>query len=88
MKTLEMSFDNATKIKTQLEENVKILSESMSVFPRGSMGLISDEVKKTDEYISVKSAYDIGFKELQNFNKVYVKQFKKELQKMRKEKYK
>lgn len=88
MKNLEMSFDNATKIKSQLEENVKMLSESMSVFPRGSMGLIPDEVKKTDEYISVKSAYDIGFKELQNFNKVYVKQFKKELQKMLKEKYK
>ena len=88
MRTLEMSFDNATKIKSQLEENVKILSENMSIFPRGAMGLIPDEIKKTDEYIRVKSAYDYGFKELQNFNRIYVKQFKKELQKIREEKYK
>lgn len=88
MKNLEINFDNSTKIKSQLEESVKILSESMSVFPRSSMGLIPDDVKKTDEYIRVKLAYDYGFKELQNFNKIYVKQFKKELQKMREEKYK
>lgn len=88
MKNLGMTFENATQIKAKLEENVKVLSESMSIFPRGAMGLIPDEIKKTDDYIRVKAAYDCGFKELQTFNKVYVKQFKKELTKMRKEKYK
>lgn len=88
MKELDMSFANATKIKAELEENLNVLSESLKVFPRGSMGLIPDDIKKTNEYIVVKVAYDHGFKELQNFNKVYVKQFKKELKKIRDEKYK
>lgn len=85
---LKVTFEDAKKIKAQLEENCKKLGEAFDKYPRGAMGLIADYIKATPEYQRERKLYNIAFTQLQNFNKVYVKQFKKEIAKERANRFK
>lgn len=85
---LKVTFEDAKKIKAQLEENCKKLGEAFDKYPRGAMGLTPDHIKVTPEYQRERKLYNIAFTQLQNFNKVYVKQFKKELAEERKNRFK
>ena len=85
---LKVTFEDAKKIKAQLEENCKKLGDAFDKYPRGAMGLTPDHIRATPEYQREKKLYNIAFTQLQNFNKVYVKQFKKELAEERKNRFK
>ncbi len=85
---LAYTFEEAKKVKAQLEENCKLLGSAFDKYPRSAMGLTPDHIKVTPEYQTEKKLYNIAFTQLQNFNKVYVKQFKKEIAKERANRFK
>lgn len=85
---LAYTFEEAKKVKARLEENCKLLGSAFDKYPRGAMGLTPDHIKVTPEYQREKKLYNIAFTQLQNFNKVYVKQFKKEIAKERTNRFK
>ena len=82
----EMSFEAATKVYNELNAMVDATSQALKVFPRGNMGLISDEVRATAEYQTAKNAYNSANAKARAFNQLYNKAFKKELAAARKAK--
>lgn len=82
-----MSFLIAKAHKEMLENLTSHASNKLNAFPRGPSGLASDEVRRSPEYRLAKAEYQAAVDALRNFNKVYVKQFKKELAAERKAKY-
>lgn len=73
---LNMSFEEAKKRKEELDARVDMLSKRYNEFERGRMGLTPDHVRATPEWKKVDQEFKIAFKELQDFNKIYVKRFK------------
>ena len=65
---------------------VDALSDKLNSYPKGLFGLIPDEVRATDEFISVKNQFNREFKRLREINGQGVKKYKKEIQQERKEK--
>ena len=51
------------------------------------MGLVVEEIRLSNEYQSIKREFEKSFKELQEFNKWFMKRFKKEYAKERRENY-
>ena len=81
-----MSFEAATKVYNELNAMADVTSKALKVFPRGNMGLVSDEVRATAEYQAAKNAFNAANAKARAFNQLYNKVFKKELLAARKAK--
>ena len=82
-----MTYQEAKELGKQIEEKVNVLSAKLNSYPRGLMGMTREDIRLSDEYQLVKMEYNKAFKELQNFNSWFVKTFKKEYAKERRERY-
>jgi hypothetical protein len=82
-----MTYEEAKQLRDQIENNVELHTNNLKKFDqyRNNMGLIPDHIRESDEYKTLKQAFDEAFSQLRNFNKWYVKQFKKEIQKEQRE---
>lgn len=65
---------------------VDALSDKLNSYPKGPFGLMPDEVRASDEFISVKNQFNREFKRLREINGQGVKKYKKEIQQERREK--
>lgn len=83
-----MTYQEAKELNKQIEERVSILSAKLNSYPKGLMGMTREDIRLSSEYQTVKAEYNKAFKELQNFNKWFLKTFKKEYAKERQERYK
>lgn len=80
-----MNYKQAKKHKQELERLNSIASSNLEHFEKGIMGLTPEHVRVTDEYQNAKKEYDKTFEELRNFNAWFMKNYKKEYLKDRKE---
>lgn len=62
-----------------LEKEVRIANQALRAFPRGPMGLTPDAVRITPEWPDAKQLFDRAWTNLREFNKIYMKKYKKEL---------
>lgn len=76
--TMNTLYQNALAHKATLESNLDAASKALQVFPRGIMGLTTDEAKATPEWQAARRTYATAFAQLRAFNTVFLKQFKKE----------
>jgi hypothetical protein len=84
-----MNYQEAKLYRDEMEKRHKIDSDNLKTFDKYkiSMGIVPDHIRETPEYQIVSKAVDKNFAELRNFNKWYVKTFKKEIQADRKNRY-
>lgn len=71
-----MNYEDAKAHRDILEANLSKYSKELDSFPKDMMGLTID--RDDVNYRLAKGCFDLWFKELQNFNKYFVKAFKKE----------
>lgn len=62
------SYDELFELKKRFEKEVGAASKKLKSFPKGKMGLTSDEAKKTIEWKMAKLTYDNAFSNLHNVN--------------------
>ena len=78
-----MNYLEATKISNMLNYNLSKIEDGYGKFTKNEMGLISDSDRKTEEFIDLNRMFKAAFNEMREFNKWYVKEFKKEIRKNR-----
>ena len=78
-------FELDKQCAQMLNDAVSSASSILNNFPRSESGLTPDSVRQTAEWQSAKRNYDLAVSNLRNFNASYVKKYKKELTKERKE---
>lgn len=76
---MRADFEGAKAEHDALERKSKETGDALRKFPRSAIGLVSNAVRTSPEYVAAKKASDVAFAQLQSFNKVYVKAFAKEL---------
>ena len=85
-----MSYIIQKQVKQRLENEVeqagKVLKE-FDKYGKTDIGLAPDFVKAMPEYKKAKADFDNAFQVLQKFNQQFVKQFKKEIAKERRERF-
>ena len=79
------NYEKAKRQRDILQKKVDESSEHLDSFReyRNAMGVLPEWIRESDIYKCAKRNYDKHFKNLQNFNKVFVKKYKKELRKER-----
>lgn len=82
-----MNYSQAKAYKHELETLCNEASNKLQLFERNEMGLVLDHIRDTEEYKDAKDKYYTVFTALQDFNKWYVKEFKKEIRQDRKNRY-
>jgi len=82
------NYSEYKELKSNQNTIVDMLSDKLNSFPKSSFGLISDEVRATDEFKNTNVQYNREFKKLQNINQTGVKLFKKEIRKDYENRYK
>jgi hypothetical protein len=77
-----MDYQEAKEYRANMEKRHKVDSDKIKEFDkyRITMGIVPDHIRETPEYQTAKNAVDKNFAELRNFNTRFVKQFKKEIQ--------
>ena len=82
------NFDAALKQKQSLEKEVDQASDRLQKYKdkKGNMGLIPDEIRTSKEYQKDKQAYDQAFQKLRAFNTKFLKTYKSEYAKYRRDK--
>lgn len=71
-----MNYEEALIKKEQLNNKVDECSLVLNSFESSTYGLISEEIRKSEEYRFAKANYDRAFSELRDFNSWFVKNFK------------
>lgn len=87
MTRIPLTFSEAKAVADRMWVQSSASSAKLNLYPRGAMGLTLDSVRATIQWNADKSEADRDFRALQDWNKVYVKQFKKEIQTARAAKY-
>jgi hypothetical protein len=85
-----MTFEQATILRdtfSRLSNEAALSLRSISGVGSGPMGLTPDNVKFSPEYRAAKIAFDCAFRNLQAFNKRYVREYKTELRAQKRAKY-
>ena len=85
-----MSYIIQKQVKQSLENDVKQAEKVLKEFDKygkGDMGLTPDFVRAMPEYRKAKAEFDNAFQVLRKFNQQFVKQFKKETAKERRERW-
>lgn len=75
-----MTYLQAKAIKEEMNDKLNILETKLKEFQvAGCNGFVSDSLRNTSEYRNIKIKFDKLFIEFQQFNKMFVKEFKKEI---------
>jgi len=74
---MNMTKEQAIQRKKELNAIVDGLSKKLNEPEKNGLGLIIEEIRLSDEYRELQKQFDKAFKELQQFNKWYVKEFRK-----------
>jgi hypothetical protein len=82
-----MTYEEAKKIKDNIETELDVANTILSSFPKGPMNLTSDAVRATPEWQAAKRSSEQTFAKLRSFNSIFVKNFKKEIKAERRLKY-
>ncbi len=82
------NYSEYKELKNNQNAIVDMLSDKLNSFSKGSFGLISDELRATDEFKNTNAQYHREFKKLQSINQTGVKLFKKEIRKDYESRYK
>lgn len=72
-----MGLEEAKVHKKELNATVDKYSAVLQSFETSNMGLVPDHIRETSEWKEAKTNYDRSFTELRNFNKWFVKEFRK-----------
>lgn len=73
------NYQEYKKIKADQEAVLKPIEDKLSSYPRGEMGLVSEHIRLSPEYIQIKAMFKAEFQKLQAINKEGTKRFKKEI---------
>jgi hypothetical protein len=77
-------YIQAKQIKDRLEAETKLTGDALrSMSGNTPTGLTPDHVKSTPEWQKAKREFDAAFSVLRKFNEVYVRRFKREIDKDR-----
>lgn len=82
-----MTFEKALDLKKEIETRVNKLDTEIKSFEKNSLGMVKEEIRNSKEYKESKKSFDLSFKELQNFNSWFTKEFKKEIAEQRKNRF-
>lgn len=75
-----MTYLQAKVIKEEMNDKLNILEAKLKEFQgTEGNGFVPETLRNTPEYKNVKRKFDKLFIEFQQFNKVFVKEFKKEI---------
>ena len=74
-----MTYNEAKNTKNLLEIICDGFSRELKKFPKGAMGLTTDEAKQSPEWKAARYGYDQSFAKLREFNRTFSKTFKKEI---------
>lgn len=82
-----MNYKEAKQKKVDIEGQVDYLSEQLGNYKQyqNDMGLLPEDVRNRSDYKNIKLRYDNMFIILQEYNKWFLKEFKKEYLKERAE---
>ena len=83
MTRIPLTFSEARAVANRLWDQSTISGYKLQQYPRGDMGMTLNSSTSTPEYKADKAEFDMYFRAMQDWNKVYVKQFKKEIQAFR-----
>lgn len=78
-RTTMNNYQEYKKIKADQEAVLKPIEDKLSSYPRGEMGLVSEHIRLSPEYIQIKAMFKAEFQKLQAINKEGTKRFKKEI---------
>ena len=82
-----MNFQEALEISKKFDTEISRLSKILNSYPSNSMGLTPDSVKFSPQYQSDTNNYNKVAKQYREFNKFFMKTFKKEYAAHRAKKY-
>ncbi len=74
-----MNFEQAKQRRDDITRELDHWTAAVNSFPKGNMGLTLDSARSLPAYREARSNVDRLFRELQNFNTWFVKEFKAEL---------
>ena len=80
------NYQEYKKIKGEIDAVLDTLHNRLNSLPKSSLGGVTDEARKTPEYIETKKQWNKYWSLLQSVNKIGVKKFKKEIAKERQDK--
>lgn len=91
------NFQDALKVKEELEKSLNYASESWKgwqqsyalengIPEKSAIGLTNDLIKKNPLWIQYSQHFDLAMKTMQNYNRVFVKKFKKQYRDLMQEK--
>lgn len=81
-----MTYEEAKKHKEYLTTVNSYHSKQLQAYPKNELGLVPDDIRESLEYKNAKQEYVQSFRKLQNFNSYFMKNFKKEYLKERRDK--
>ena len=84
---LHMDYARAKAKAAELDALYLKYSAALAKYPKGAMGITSDDVKASKQYRADKLKFDQAFQDLRNFNTRYVKKYAKEIRADRAAKY-
>ena len=82
-----INYKTAKIIKSQKEKEHSLASKIMQSYPKGNLGLTPDSVKGTAQWRTDYSTFKNTQSNLKNFNRLFIREFKKEYLAERKQKY-
>lgn len=80
------NYQEYKKIKGEIDAVLDILHDKLHSFPKSSLGCVTDEARKTPEYVKIKSLWYKTFLMLRIVNSIGTKKFKKEILKEKQDK--
>lgn len=80
-----MNYEEAKIQKEVLDNKVTELSSKLNGYNkyRNELGLIPNHIKELEAFKIISNEYQVAFKRLQEFNKWFIKEYKKEYNKER-----
>lgn len=75
------NYQEYKKIKGEIDAALQQIEKRLHSFPKSSLGGVTDEARKTPEYIKLKSLWHKTFLTLRTVNRIATQKFKKEIQK-------
>ena len=81
------TYEQAKAHQDSLYALLNAKDSALQEFPKGAMGLTPDSVKASREFKLAKAEYEIAFQAVRKFNAVFTKQYRKEIQAARMERY-
>jgi hypothetical protein len=74
-----LSFEHYLEQKRKVDATLDKLHDKLSIYPKGSMGLVSEEVRLDPEYRRLTKEFNNNFQLLRALNAFASKHYKKEL---------